>query len=151
MSSQAVLERALTGEKLESDQELYKPRTGSIRASLRNWFGGFFAGFEPEQIVESRPIDVVIDELKERHFWVERSGNTYLVDVAVLSEDPPREVPPRGTFVMSGGRRGVIPPEPRDIDRGSEVGRRHGAGDSKINNTSCEKLAFRLSLCLLVF
>ncbi len=87
ISSRSVLERAVTEQKLLDDPEYFKPRSGGMRASLRNWFGAFVPGYEPEQPVKAAPIDVVIDQLRESYLWINRSGNTYIVDVAILSKD----------------------------------------------------------------
>ncbi|MEZ5775985.1 MAG: GumC family protein [Hyphomicrobiaceae bacterium] len=88
INSDAVLVPVARETGLASDPEFMIPRQGSMRARLRNALGALFEGFEPEIFPAVPPDDVAIARLKEKHLRVKRVGNTYVINVEMLSRDP---------------------------------------------------------------
>jgi uncharacterized protein involved in exopolysaccharide biosynthesis len=88
VGSRPVLTRVIEEQRLTEDPEFFAPKSGSMRGRIRNWLGSFFPGYEPEIAYEIDPVDIVIDRFYQRNLWINRNGNTYIVDVGVLSEDP---------------------------------------------------------------
>lgn len=88
MTSRPVLQKVIRDEKLINDPEFFKPRGEGMRIRLRNLFGSLLPGYEPTQAHISEPSDLVLQEFREKHLFANRVGNTYIIDVGVISEDP---------------------------------------------------------------
>lgn len=88
ITSRPVLGKVVEAHKLEKDPEFYKPRGLGIRMRLRNLVGAFLPGFRPERVPATGPADVALVEFRDKHLFVHRVGNTYVINVSVLSTDP---------------------------------------------------------------
>ncbi len=86
--SRTILDRVVAEQKLFTDKEFYKPRGLGLRMQLRNIVGAFVPGFEPERLPAPDPDAVALDRFRDKHLKVKRVGNTYVIDITVLSTDP---------------------------------------------------------------
>lgn len=87
IGSQAVLESVVRDFKLGEDREFTRDRGPGVRRYLRNLIGPLFPDYQPEADVPVPPEMLAIQSLRERNFWVERVGNTYVIEVGVWSKD----------------------------------------------------------------
>jgi polysaccharide biosynthesis transport protein len=87
IQSATVLRRIIDTEKLKDDPEFAVPHGGGLRIMLRNSLGRLF-GNEREFAPETNPDDIALWRFTDKHLRVRRDGNTYTIQVAVMSENP---------------------------------------------------------------
>lgn len=87
MTSRAVLGPVVREHGLAEDPEFHKPNGLSLRVRLRNFLGAFVPGYEPETPPADDAEAIALHRLRSSQLEVERVGNTYLINVAVLSTD----------------------------------------------------------------
>lgn len=87
IASHPVLNPVVRKEKLFDDSEFYKPYSLGVRMRVRNMVGAFFPGFKPEKLPATDVVAQALQRFRDKHLSVKRFGNTYLIDVSVLSTD----------------------------------------------------------------
>ena len=88
IQSSTVLRRLIETEKLSSDREFAVPHGGGLRILLRNTLGTRFFGNERESPPETNPDDIALWRFTDKHLRVRRDGNTYAIQISVMSENP---------------------------------------------------------------
>lgn len=88
INSRSILAPVIEDLKLTQDEEFFRPRGLGIRMQLRNVVGVFLPGFRPERLPEMDPVSVVINTLRKDSLQIKRVGNTYVINVSVLSVEP---------------------------------------------------------------
>ncbi len=89
LQSNAVLKKIVESEQLHKDKEFTVPSSsGGLRVFLRNTIGTRIFGTEREEPYATDAIDTTIWRFADRHLRVRRVGNTYVINVAVMSHDP---------------------------------------------------------------
>jgi uncharacterized protein involved in exopolysaccharide biosynthesis len=87
MTSRAVLKPVVEEHGLAADREFYKPNGPGLRVRLRNFLGAYVPGFEPERPPAGDPEAIALHRFRNDHLEVKRVGNTYVINVSVLSTD----------------------------------------------------------------
>lgn len=86
--SNAVLRRIVEREKLQDDSEFEVHQgAGDMRMLLRNALGRALFGSEGERPPATDPIGNTVRLFAARHLRVARLGNTYVINVSVMSRD----------------------------------------------------------------
>ena len=85
INSRAIVGPVIRAHKLTEDREFIKPHSLGIRSRLRNLLGTVVPGFEPERLPTADPVELVLQNFRRDHLSVRRVGNTYLINIAVLS------------------------------------------------------------------
>lgn len=89
IQSTGVLKRIVQSEQLHLDPEFAVPASsGGLRIVLRNTIGRALFGNEREQPPTTNPVDVAVWRFADRHLRVRRPGNTYVINISVMSHDP---------------------------------------------------------------
>lgn len=87
ITSPPVLGPVVRKEKLFEDSEFYKPYGLGLRMRMRNLVGVFIPGFQPERLPDTDVVAQAMGRFAGKHLEVKRVGNTYLINVSVLSTD----------------------------------------------------------------
>ena len=89
IQSNTVLKKIVESERLHEDAEFAVPRSGGgIRILLRNTIGRVLFGNERESPPATDPVDTAVWRFADKHLRVRRPGNTYVINVSVMSQDP---------------------------------------------------------------
>jgi len=88
ITSRSILHKVVEEQKLASDPEFYKPQGQGIRIKLRNLFGALVPGYDPVLPRDVDAADIALQNFKEKNLFAHRVGNTYVINVGVVSEDP---------------------------------------------------------------
>ncbi len=89
IQSNSVLKKIVESERLHEDAEFAVPRSGGgIRILLRNTIGRVLFGNERESPPATDPVDTAVWRFADKHLRVRRPGNTYVINVSVMSQDP---------------------------------------------------------------
>ncbi len=89
LQSSAVLKKLVESEQLHKDKEFAVPRGGGgLRVLLRNSIGTSIFGTDREEPYATNDIDTTVWRFVDKHLRVRRVGNTYVINVAVMSQDP---------------------------------------------------------------
>jgi polysaccharide biosynthesis transport protein len=88
LQSNAVLKKIVESEQLHKDKEFAVTRGGGLRVLLRNTIGTSIFGTEREEPYATDAIDMTIWRFADKHLRVRRVGNTYVINVTVMSSDP---------------------------------------------------------------
>lgn len=88
MQSSTVLRKFVEDNKLQQDPEFAVPRSsGGLRMLLRNTFGHALFGNDRETAPVTDPVDTAVWRFSDKHLRIRRVGNTYVINVAVMSQD----------------------------------------------------------------
>lgn len=88
IQSNAVLKKIVEAEQLQNDGEFAVPRSsGGLRMLLRNTIGRALFGNDKEVAPATNDIDTAVWRFADRHLRVRRLGNTYVINVSVMSRD----------------------------------------------------------------
>jgi uncharacterized protein involved in exopolysaccharide biosynthesis/Mrp family chromosome partitioning ATPase len=88
IQSNTVLKKIVESERLHEDAEFAVPRSGGgIRILLRNTIGRVLFGNERESPPATDPVDTAVWRFADKHLRVRRPGNTYVINVSVISQD----------------------------------------------------------------
>ncbi len=89
LQSNAVLKKIVESEQLHKDPEFMVARGGGgLRVLLRNTIGTGIFGTTREEPYTTDAVDTTIWRFADKHLRVRRVGNTYVINVAVTSQDP---------------------------------------------------------------
>jgi uncharacterized protein involved in exopolysaccharide biosynthesis/Mrp family chromosome partitioning ATPase len=88
IQSATVLRRIIETEKLKDDPEFAVPHGAGFRILLRNTLGYKMFGNERERPPETNPDDIALWRFTDKHLRVRRDGNTYAIQIGVMSENP---------------------------------------------------------------
>jgi polysaccharide biosynthesis transport protein len=89
IQSSAVIKKIVEAEKLQQDEEFALPRgNGGLRILLRNSIGRLLFGNAREAPAASDIVDNTVWRFTDKHLRVRRLGNTYVINVSVMSQDP---------------------------------------------------------------
>ena len=89
LQSTAVLKKIVESEQLHKDKEFAVARGGGgVRVLLRNTIGTSIFGTDREEPYTTNDIDTTVWRFADKHLRVRRVGNTYVINVAVMSQDP---------------------------------------------------------------
>lgn len=87
IASTAVLKRIVETEKLHLDPEFAISSGGGFRMLLRNTLGHAIFGTAREEAPDTDAVDNALWRFADKHLRVRRVGNTYVINVAVMSTD----------------------------------------------------------------
>lgn len=88
IQSHAVLKKIVEAEKLHEDAEFVVPKSGGgVRMLLRNTLGRTLFGNDRELPPQTEAVDTTVWRFADKHLRVRRLGNTYVINIAVMSRD----------------------------------------------------------------
>ena len=87
IQSSAVIKKIIQAEQLQRDPEFSVRNGGGLRILLRNSIGRVLFGNAREEIPRTDAVDTTVSRFVDKHLRVRRPGNTYVINIGVMSED----------------------------------------------------------------